>query len=295
MRLSFVILSGRSSNHALPFLRSSTATKATEQAVSRFRAFTLIELLVVIAIIAILAALLLPTLSSAKAQARSTSCKNNLHQVGLAMQMYVADHNVYPTAMGNGPPFKTWPDQLAAYNPVNWTNRAWHCPTYIAEGGIVLWQPPPPGGGRFQASSSYAYNAYGMWGFQISGSIGFIKGRQLGLGDLNLKVPENRVAAPGEMYAVADARPVQYENSKGFIGAVEMKPWQLLPSALNAKFAEAKPPHAEGYNLLFADGHVSLVKRRDYLYPPRTAQNWNHDHQPHPELWCATNEWVVQN
>src|ERR1035437_11175960 len=54
--------------------------------------FTLIELLVVIGIIGVLATLLLPALSASKALAHSTTCKNRLHQMGLALQMYVDEH-----------------------------------------------------------------------------------------------------------------------------------------------------------------------------------------------------------
>ena len=57
------------------------------------RAFTLVELLVVIAIMAILVALLLPVMGRAKESARAVACLSNLHQTGIALQIYVSDNN----------------------------------------------------------------------------------------------------------------------------------------------------------------------------------------------------------
>src|SRR5882724_2176899 len=56
-------------------------------------AFTLIELLVVIAIIAILAAILFPVFAQARESARQITCASNMRQLGLAMRMYVTDHD----------------------------------------------------------------------------------------------------------------------------------------------------------------------------------------------------------
>jgi prepilin-type N-terminal cleavage/methylation domain-containing protein len=54
----------------------------------RRRAFTLIELLVVIAIIAVLMAILMPSLSLAREQARSLHCRSNIRTLNLAWLMY---------------------------------------------------------------------------------------------------------------------------------------------------------------------------------------------------------------
>lgn len=68
---------------------------ATDQRRQNARAFTLIELLVVIAIITILAALLLPSLSKAKAKAVGIQCLSNLKQLQLGWQLYTGDNHEF--------------------------------------------------------------------------------------------------------------------------------------------------------------------------------------------------------
>src|SRR5579862_9312141 len=127
------------------------------------KGFTLTELLVVIAVIAILAALLLPVLSQARDHSRNAACKNHLRQIGVALEMYVSDCERFPPIL-EWETRQLWMDRLHRYAPVQWTNDAWSCPTYVSRNGIaVFWATntaQPRAGARWW--TSYAYNCNGV-------------------------------------------------------------------------------------------------------------------------------------
>lgn len=56
----------------------------------------MIEMLVVVTIISLLIALLLPAVQAARETARSANCKNNLRQIGIALESYHSRQGCYP-------------------------------------------------------------------------------------------------------------------------------------------------------------------------------------------------------
>jgi len=115
------------------------------------KAFTLIELLVVISIIGLLTGLLVPSLSRAREQARVLAVNADLRQIGICLEMYMADNN------GMHPPVRKdcsmgWDD--------------YQLPPELVDGAYL---PAPVSGSgmsagvedRFNIGNTYKYQAVG--------------------------------------------------------------------------------------------------------------------------------------
>ncbi len=110
--------------------------------------FTLIELLVVIAIIGILASLLAPTLKNAREKSRSTVCKSQLKQWGMATMLYTDDNDSYVMSFWSGI-YRLKTD----YNSMN--GELLYCPSDQMAQNKNNRNPNGIG-----ISTSYGYNAY---------------------------------------------------------------------------------------------------------------------------------------
>jgi prepilin-type processing-associated H-X9-DG protein/prepilin-type N-terminal cleavage/methylation domain-containing protein len=97
--------------------------------------FTLIELLVVVAIIALLIAILLPSLSKARDQAKTTACLSNMHQLGLTTHQYAQDQkNKLPYFLGTRQP----PDNLPTHAPFYQYHQIFNFWDYLKDRKIYL-------------------------------------------------------------------------------------------------------------------------------------------------------------
>jgi prepilin-type N-terminal cleavage/methylation domain-containing protein/prepilin-type processing-associated H-X9-DG protein len=243
-------------------------------------ALTLIELLVVMAIIALLAALLLPSLTRSKAIAQSATCKNNLRQLGVYLQMYRSANNCYPVNGINDTKPASRADSI-----IFWTGKlareefgvsqpatnffqggVWRCPSVVWDNSMLA------SAGTGSELLNYGYNDDRYDGNSLKDPT-----KMFGLqGHFSLKtqsispIAESEVVAPSDMIAIGDG----FEGN----GLLRRSPIDFFE-----QWGNILSRHQGEANVVFCDGHAESPRLK-FLFED-TSDNalvrWSRDHQPH--------------
>ena len=222
------------------------------------RAFTLVELLIVIAIIAILSAMLLPVLHKSKLSAQRAECMNNLHQLGIATQLYWDENGggcfqwIYDSTNSNGHQY--WFGWLQNDDTAE-GQRA-----FDLSAGVLF---------RYLQSSDvrlcpalYATPTQ----FKLKGDdMIFSYGYNLSLspaGNNSPAISVNKIKRPTEAALFADAAQVNDFQDPASADNPMLEEWYYLDVNTNYSSSSYYPNghfrHSQKANVVFCDGHVNM-------------------------------------
>ena len=224
-------------------------------------------------------------------------CASNLHQIGVALTLYVDDYNKYP-AFGDTRRRGTPADARSVFWDAKILEHAGKSKGIFVCRGLPrmerlpanLWPDPNKGlltdtwsiTDREEVlwpNRSYGYNGAGVG---LVSSPGLMRGWPLGLGlDPMLEnYPDtaqvlfrgaSSVVVPSEMVAVVDYNPVHDDDYDG----------DFHPDAIYS-LTLAGSRHRGRANVMFCDTRVEYM-RTNRLTLPSSRAWWNYDHQEHGE------------
>jgi len=205
--------------------------------------FTLIELLAAVAIMAILLALLFSAFRNLREKAQLTFCQNNLRQIGIGMQGFIADNARYPLARSF-----TNPGQ-------NWTGPFWANHLYDYTGSLSAEHLKHQG--RTKESIFYCPSTPLHHGISDYGANPHVILHPDGPNDLGLLAV--RVSKPARTILLLDNGRVWPPTGQEIGGWTLSRGWISSPPATPLQVEGPTPRHGGKLNVLFCDGRVESM------------------------------------
>ena len=240
-------------------------------------AFTLVELLVVIAIIGILIGMLLPAIQSVRESARSIVCRNNLRQMGLALQNYHSTFMHFPAGVTGWRPFGSadqsklnlaWSvfilpqlEQENLYRQLD-LSQAYDSPANhdAATQPVSVYQCPSATGGPTKDDALGVINYGGIYGERINSRNDPPKGCMIfddpiSISDVTDGTSNTLIVSEDSQFSDG-----QWINGRNVFD--QAFPINSAPAFEN----DIRSNHAGGANGVFADGHVQFLSETIQLY-----------------------------
>jgi len=270
-------------------------------------AFTLVELLVAISIIALLLAVLLPSLSSARARAQQTTCAARLRQWGVAFGVYEIDNRgFWPHCDGldREDPDPSNPDRVPPGAPpwvvANWHGwmdkvppvlgyKAWrYYGPYEHPGADTFYQCPTAEAIAGKGIYTYKPEKIGFFSYAMNACLELDEATWRPPGGVDWPMPSflgaARIVCPQRVVLLFDQL---LDPRRGFGGETQYRSAGRYAGSYPIAFA-ARHAHGReklGGNLLYCDGHVgwrATVWKDSWgpwdvehqQGPPRDDPNW---------------------
>jgi prepilin-type N-terminal cleavage/methylation domain-containing protein/prepilin-type processing-associated H-X9-DG protein len=216
------------------------------------RGFTLVELLVVIGIIALLISILLPALNKARGAARDVACKSNMRQIGVMLNLYALQFQVYPLAYHNngwaGGFYTTWVRAVRDSSITPDANFLYNSSLPVFGSRLTIICPEAPSSG----ASTNPRSTYGL-------AMGYNASQKM-IGGSGWTATTPVYARPGEIRRASETYAL-VEQSGEPQGHTTVSSTDSTAGSFNWAYrlpgsSGAKIRHGQYSNFLMADGHV---------------------------------------